>query len=152
VPHHALDGVRSILVPVDGSEAGYRAVAVAAESARGVKAALHVLHVIEVPRSIPLDATLEGDMQRGEGVLERAERIAGDYGVSVEGDMVQARRAGHAVVDEAVERGVDIIIVGVDYHRPLGDFEVGPLPSYLLEHAPCQVWLIRYPAPDARTR
>ncbi len=148
----ALEGVRSILVPVDGSEAAYRAVAVAAENARRVKATLHLLYVIEVPRSVPLDAPLEGELQRAEGVLERAERIATEHGLTVEGDLVQARQAGHAVVDEGIERKVDAIVLGIDYHRPFGRFELGRLPQYVLEHSPVQVWLIRYPAPEMRRR
>lgn len=148
----SFSGVHSILVPVDGSEASYRAVAVAAETAKRAKAHLHLIYVIEVPRSIPLDAPLEGELQRGEAYLERAEQIASEHGVSVEGDLVQARQAGHAVVDEGVERGVDAIILGIDYHRPFGRFELGRLPQYVLEHSPAQVWLIRYPAPDAPRR
>lgn len=148
----SFEGIRSILVPVDGSEAAYRAVAVAAETAKKAKATLHLIYVIEVPRSVPLDAPLEGEIQRGEGYLERAEEIASEHGMSVEGDLVQARQAGHAVVDEGIERGVDAIVLGIDYHRPFGRFELGRLPQYVLEHSPAQVWLIRYPAPEARRR
>ena len=50
------------------------------------------------------------------------------------------------MVDEAVDRGVGVIVLGVEYHRPLGQFTLGRLPLYVLEHAPAQVWLIRYPA------
>ena len=146
--HNGTADIHSYLVPVDGSEAAYHALGIACDLARRAKAAVHILHVIEVPRSVALDAELDAAVQRGEEILDRAETVASDHGVTVEGDLLQARQAGHAVVDEAVERGVDVIVMGVEYHRPLGLFELGRLPAYVLEHAPTQVWLIRYPAPN----
>lgn len=144
--------VHSYLVPVDGSEAAYHALAVACDLARRNKATVHVLHVIEVARSLALDAALDEEVRHGEEILNRAEEVASDHGVAVEGDLLQARQAAHAVVDEAVERDVDAIVMGVEYHRPLGLFELGRLPTYVLEHAPTQVWLIRYPAPQTPPR
>lgn len=141
--------VSSILVPVDGSTACHQALAVAADLGKRTKAHVHLLYVIEVPRSIALDATLEGELQRAEDILERAERIAEGYGVTVEGELVQARQAGHAIVDEAVERGVDVVILGIGYDRPYGRFEIGREAQYVLEHAPTQVWLIRSAEPSA---
>lgn len=141
--------VQSYLVAVDGSEAAYAALATTCDLAKRTKAAVAVLHVIEVPRSVALDAEMARDVERGERFLAKAERVASEHGVSVQADMVQARQAGHAVVDEAVDRGVGVIVLGVEYHRPLGQFTLGRLPLYVLEHAPTQVWLIRYPAEEA---
>ena len=95
-----------------------------------------------------LDASLEPAVERAETILARAEQIADERGVVVKADLIQARQAGHAVVDEAIDRGVDAIVLGVEYHRPLGQFTLGRLPLYVLEHAPTQVWLIRYPASE----
>jgi nucleotide-binding universal stress UspA family protein len=134
---------QSFLVPLDGSEAGFRALDVACDVAKRAHAHLFVLYVIEVPRSLALDAELVNEMRRGEDVLERAERIADRYGVRLDGDLVQARQAGHAVVDEATERGVDAVVIGVDYDRPYGRFALGAMPQYVLEHAPAPVWVIR---------
>jgi len=143
VPTNALAGITSILVPVDGSEACYHALRVAADTAKRARATMHVLYVIEVPRSVALDAPIESEIQRAERVLERAEQVAEECGVSVTGELVQARQAGHAIVDEAVEQAVDVIVLGVPYGRPYGRFELGGLPNYIMEHAPAQVWLIR---------
>lgn len=151
MPRHedSEDDVRSYLVAVDGSEAAYRALGAACDLAKRSKANVCVLYVIEVPRSVALDAEIEADVARGEEILANAERIATTHGVSVQADLIQARQAGPAVLDEAIERGVHAIVLGVEYHRPLGQFTLGRLPSYVLEHAPMQVWLIRYPALSA---
>lgn len=146
----ALDALHTYLVAVDGTEAGYRALAVAADLAKKHRSHLHLVHVIEVPRALALDADLSAAVRQGERILQKAEQIAADYGMNVQGDLVQARQAGHAVVDEAVERGADVIVLGVDYKRPLGQFELGRLAQYVLEHAPVLVWLVRYPSPEVR--
>ncbi|MGE3961589.1 MAG: universal stress protein [Dehalococcoidia bacterium] len=145
-----LHNVASILVPVDGSAACHSAIAVAAEVAKRHKSQIHLLYVIQVPRTIALDATLEGELQRAEEVLDRAERIAEGYGVNVAGELVQARQAGHAIVDEAAERGVDLVILGIGYNRPYGRFELGSEAKYVLEHAAAPVWLIRDAEPTAQ--
>jgi nucleotide-binding universal stress UspA family protein len=143
-----LGRIKSYIVALDGSEAAFNALAVACEVARRSKARVDVLYVIEVPRSLPLDAELADEAQRGEGILDRAEQIGAGYKVTMQADLLQARQAAHAVVDEAIERGVDAIVVGLDYHRPHGHFALGRLPMYVLEHAPTEVWLIRYPPPE----
>lgn len=146
----ALDAFHTYLVAVDGGEAGYHALAIAADLAKKHRAHLHLVHVIEVPRALAIDADLSDEVRGGERVLQRAEQIAGEYGLDVQGDLVQARQAGHAVVDEAVERGADVIVLGVDYKRPLGQFQLGRLAQYVLEHAPVLVWLVRYPSAEVR--
>jgi len=138
--------VRSFLVPLDGSDAAYGALIAACETARKTKASVSAVCVIEVPRSLPLDADLVAEGQRGEEILERAETLAAAHDVRIEGDLLQARQAGHVIIDEAVERNADAIVIGLAYHRPYGRFELGSLAEYVLEHAPGFVWLIRYPA------
>lgn len=135
--------ISSILVPVDGSPECHQALSVAADLAKRTRARIHLLYVIEVPRTHALDVTLEGELQRAEDALGRAERLAEGFGISVTGELVQARQAGHAIVDEAVERGVDAVIMGVKYERPYGRFEIGRQAQYVMEHATAQVWLVR---------
>lgn len=142
----------SLLVPIDDSEASHRALAVACDIARrGRTRRVSAVHVIEVPRRLPLDAEMAAELDRGERILERAEALAREHRVRLTGDLVQARQAGTAIVDEARERGIDAIVIGVDYHQPHGTFQLGRLPRYALVHAPCEVWLIRSP-PERATR
>ncbi len=138
-----------LLVPLDGSEAAYQALRHACEIARQHRASVAALHVIEVPRTLPLDADLDRDFGRGESILSQAEEVASDHKIRLDGLLCQARQAGHAVVDEAIERDVDAIVVGVGYERPYGRFRLGRLPQYVLAHAPCEVWLFRYTPPGA---
>ena len=67
---------KSVLVPVNGSEASNMAVEFACTLAKRNKGKVHVVHVIEVRRSLPLDADLVAEAQRGEDILSQAEVVA----------------------------------------------------------------------------
>ena len=150
----AIDPLREItsyLIPVDGSVASYNALAVVCDVARRHHAKVAAVHVIEVPRSLPVEAELTPEAERGEEILTRAEAIADEHDVQLDGSLVQARDAGQALVDEAIDVGAGAIVVGLDYrHRPYGRFELGRLPQYVLTNAPCEVWLIRYAFDEVR--
>lgn len=137
---------RTILVPVDGSKASGKAVEFAVTLAKRSRGKIHIVHVIEVKRSLPLDAELVGEALEGESILDKAEQIARALDSEVEGDLLQAREAGHAIIDEAVERHADVIVVGVPYRKPFGEFELGRVPAHILKAAPCEVILLRLPA------
>jgi nucleotide-binding universal stress UspA family protein len=136
---------KSILVPVNGSDASLMAVEFACTLAKRSRGKVHVVHVIEVKRALPLDADLVHEAQRGEDILSQAESAARRQDFEVEGDLLQARDAGHAIVDEAMERQADAIVIGVPFRRPFGDFELGKVPSHVLKTARCEVILLRMP-------
>ena len=136
---------KSILVPVNGSEASLMAVEFACGLAKRSRGKVHVVHVIEVKRSLPLDAELVSEAQRGEEILSQAEAAAKRQDFEVEGDLLQARDAGHAIVDEATERQADAIVLGVPFRKPFGEFELGHVPSHVLKTAHCEVVLLRMP-------
>jgi nucleotide-binding universal stress UspA family protein len=135
--------LRDILVPVDGSQASMDALALACLLAKRNKGRVYAVYVVEVARTLPLDADLSPEARQGEEVLTRAEQVADSLDFEVTGEMLQARDAGHAIVDEAIERDVDGVLLGMEYKRPLGEFQMGRTSQYILRHAPCQVVLCR---------
>jgi nucleotide-binding universal stress UspA family protein len=154
--------VKEILVPVDGSEASLDAVALACTLAKRNRGKVYAVYVIEVARSLPLDAPMGAEADRGEHILEEAERVAKENDYELEGELLQARDAGHAIVDEAIERGVEAIIMGVEPELTEGGYEwptegkprpvaaevpLGRVARYVVQHAPCEVWIIRRPLP-----
>lgn len=136
------------MVPVDGSPASLQSVSLACDIARRNKGKVYVVHVIEVKRALPLDAPLSSEAAASEKVLSEAERVARDQNFDVEGEILQAREAGPAIVDEAVERGVDLIILGMEYPQSFGEFQLGRVSQYVLRSAPCEVWICRHPAQE----
>jgi nucleotide-binding universal stress UspA family protein len=137
------------LVPVTGKKADDDIVRTACVLSRKSKGKVYVVHVIEVSRALPLDAEVEEETQSGESVLSNAEKIADVMDCQVETEILQARETGPAIVDEAVERGVDMIIMGVEYKKRFGEFGMGDVAPYVLRNAPCPVLLWRGPMEEA---
>jgi len=134
---------KKILVPISGNGADEEAIKLACTLAKRRKAEIYAVYVIEVERSLPLDAQVDSEMEKAEEVLTHAEDVAADIGYDIETDLLQAREAGPGVVDEAMERGIDLIIIGVGYKRRLGMFDLGETIPYVLKEAPCRVLLYR---------
>ncbi len=147
-PPESTAHLRSIVVPVDGSHASMQAVALACDIARRNKGKVYVVHVIEVKRALPLDAPMEREETAADEMLVRAEDLARKQGVEVEGEILHAREAGPAIVDEAVERGADLIVLGMQYQQPFGEFQLGRIVQYALRSAPCEVWVCRHAAEE----
>ena len=137
------------LVPVTGKKADDDIVRTACVLSRKSNGKVYVVHVIEVSRALPLDAEVEEETQSGESVLANAEKIANVMDCQVETEILQARETGPAIVDEAVERGVDMIIMGVEYKKRFGEFAMGDVAPYVLRNAPCPVLLWRGPMEEA---
>jgi len=134
-----------ILVAVSGKDADVEAVKLACDLAKKSKAKVYVVYVIEVKRSLPLDAVIDSEIEKAEKVLASAEDIASDRDHEVETDLIQAREVGPAIVDEAMEREIDLILMGVTYKKRFGVFDLGRVIPYVLEEAPCRVLLCREP-------
>lgn len=139
---------RKILVPVVGSAADVETVKLACRLARKDKARLLALHIIPIERSLPLDAELTGEVKKAENILTAAEQTALAQGCEIETDLLQARNAGPSIVDEAVERGIDLIVMGLTYKRHYGQFSVGNVIPYVLKNAPCPVILYQQYQPE----
>ncbi len=132
-----------ILVPVNGNPTDDEMVELACELGRRDNAQVYAIHVIEVKRTMPLDAELPVEAERGEDVLNRAEQVAERVRCQIETDLLQARDVGPAIVDEALERGIDLIVLGITYKKRFGEFDLGKTAPYVLKHAPCRVWVCR---------
>ena len=140
-----LPGVDRILVPVRGAPIDQDALLLSSEIARQSKAMLYVVYIIEVPRTLPLHASPDSEMDAAETVLSQMESTCERQHVKVETELLQARQTGPAVVAEATERGADLIVMGMSYKRRYGDFTLGDAIPYILEYAMCPVWVLREP-------
>ena len=129
--------VSKILVPTSGDSSGEEAFRLACTLSKDTKAMLYTLYVIEVSHELPLDS--EVDPARGESVLSRTEDVAKEMKCHVEAGLIQARRAGPAIVQEAQERGAELIVMGIPYKRRYGQFTLGETATYVLKNAPCLV-------------
>ncbi len=132
---------KQILVPVAGTSADEEAMKLACRLARKDKGKIWAVSVVTIKRALPLDAEIDSEIQNAEVILDRVESIAEEEDYEVETDVLQSREVGPAIVDEAVERGVDLILMGIRYKRRFGQFSLGNVVPYVLKNAPCPVIL-----------
>jgi len=130
-----------ILVPVIGRGADDEAVRLACRLARKDKGKIRVVYVITIERTLPLNAEIEPEVVKAEEILDRAETTAEEENYEVEAVLLQSREAGPSIVDEAVANEVDLILMGVEYKRRFGQFNLGNVIPYVLKNAPCRVIL-----------
>jgi basic amino acid/polyamine antiporter, APA family len=161
---------RSILVPVFGTKFDDDIVATAGRLAAAEQAAtddgagrarLALIHVIEVPLTLPLEAGLPAEREAAaRRALERAREVAEEYeGVEVTTETVRARDVGAGIVAAARQGDAEAIVIGgeppskIRGGATLGGIgaakpaEIGAATEYVLKKAPCQV-LLTAPEPE----
>ena len=139
---------KKVLVPISGTKADEEAIRLSCRLAKKAGGKIYVTYVIQVDRSLPLDAEVKPEIDRAEQVLDQAECIAEEQDYNVETDLLQSREIGPAIVDEAIERGVDLITIGLSYEKKFGAFSMGDTIPYILKNAPCWVLICREPIPE----
>lgn len=132
---------KKILVPVSGTEADAETVKLACRLAKKDKGQVWAVSVVTIKRALPLDAEIESEIKKAEEILDKAEAVAGEEDYEIETDVLQAREVGPAIVDEVVERGVSLILMGIAYKQRFGQFSLGNVVPYILKNSPCPVIL-----------
>lgn len=138
-----------LMVPINGSDGDAHALRVALSLNRRTRSPIFLLYVVQVPQALPLNVELPAEVARGEAAIQRCEAVAQAERAAVEAELLQARTASSAIVDEADQRGVDLIIMSAAgrYHR--GEYTLGRTVPYVLRHAGCEVWVLRRAAATA---
>jgi nucleotide-binding universal stress UspA family protein len=109
---------------------------------------LTILHVVVIPRSLPLEAEMAAEVAEGETLLAKAEEVAEALGGRhMRTDLLQAREAGPAILQEIHERAIEAVVLGARRGRAFGEHAMGPTVEYLIKHAPCRVVIAVPPAP-----
>ena len=159
---------RNILVPVFGTKldddivatAGRLAAAQQEGSDKGaMQARLDLVHVIEVPLTLPLDAELPAEIgAKAQRALERAKLVGDEYkDVAVSTEVLRARDVGAGIVEAARRSAAEAIVIGgepptkIRGGATLGGIgaskpaEIGAATEYVLKKAPCRVLLTAPP-------
>jgi nucleotide-binding universal stress UspA family protein len=134
-----------ILVPMKLGEIGEEMIATAVKLAQERGASVEALYVIRVPLELPLDAELLDQEERAEASIAEAKLLGADHGVTVEGRIVRARSIGQAIVEEARERGADLIVLGSSPRWRRQSRFFSPTVEYVLKKAPSEVLIVAFP-------
>ncbi len=129
---------RRVLVPVVPGQRSDEALDVACRLAAERGSRITAVTVVEVPLHLPLRAELPYEEERADRELDEAVAIGETYGVRVVPRLLRDRSAGRAIVEEAVRRGTEIIVIGAP---PKGRRRAlfGHTVDYVLKNAPCRV-------------
>jgi APA family basic amino acid/polyamine antiporter len=133
---------RSILVPIAPGYASDEAMDIACRLAAERRASIVAFTAIDIPLDLPLDAELSEDVREANEQLDEARAIGDSYGVSVTGRILRTRNIGRAIVDEAVRRSSEIIVMAGPRRVQLqrGRRQIfGDAVDFVLRHAPCRV-------------
>ena len=132
---------RNILVPVKPGRASEEAIDLACRLAADRGAAIGAVSVVVVPLELSLEDRLEEEEQRAYEALDAAAAIAELYGVAATERLLRARHAGRAIVDEAVRRHSEIIVMGAP-RAGRGRAVFSDTVDFVLKHAPCRVMVV----------
>lgn len=135
--------MKNILVAVDGTPFSDEVVKLACQLAKLDKAKLFIVYVYEVPRTLPLEAEISDELEKGDKILDRASEISEEYNLDVETDLVHARSACTGIVEESKDLGVDLIVIGMGHKIRFGELFGGSTVSYVLKNSPCKVILLK---------
>ena len=125
---------------------GEEMVATAVALAKEREASVEAVFVVRVPRAFPLEGALPDDVRRhAEESLAEARALGEENGVEVITHTIAARSIGHAIVDEARERGADLIVLGSSPRWRRQSRFFSPTVDHVLRHAPCEVLVVAFP-------
>jgi Universal stress protein family len=107
---------------------------------------IYLLHIIEVPRTLPLKATLPTASVFADAVLTEALALVDEAGCEATAEIVQARDAATAIVDEAFDQSYTLLLLGLVRTPRIGCSANPTLNAtllYILSHATCRVWALQ---------
>jgi basic amino acid/polyamine antiporter, APA family len=136
----------TILVPMKLGDIGEEMIATAVALAKEKDARIQAITVVKVPRERALDAELPPDVAESAAAsLAEARALGEENGVTVYADAVHARSIGHAIVDEAERRKVDLIVMGSSPRWRRQSRFFSPTVDHVLQHAHCEVLVVAFP-------
>ena len=112
--------------------------------AKQAKCRMYLTSIIEVPRAMPLALPRMREAQEAETLLAEALDMAEKAGCDAVAEVVQARDAATAIIDEARDHGCGLLLLAgglnTDHRVP---HDLGKIIPYVLTHAPCRVWVVQ---------
>ncbi len=139
--------IRHILVAVDGSDGSKRAARFTRELASALQARITLLHVIELPTSVPLEAYGLTRTQVYEAQLETAGDLLGALAAEMPvGQVEQVIESGspaETVCAQAEERDVDLVVLGSRGMGAVGRWLLGSVSDRVVHLSKRPVTIVR---------
>ena len=140
VPEYQANSYQKILVPTRGGKET-QTVQMACEIAKVHGAKVTALHVIEIPFSLTLNASLPYRMQVAESILKRAEAIGLEFNIKVDLQIIKARSLSRAITYLVKKGGYDLLVMGTTLTKQGTSKGHGNHLEKILKSAICPVML-----------
>jgi APA family basic amino acid/polyamine antiporter len=144
--YRSVDALKRILVPTTGMPYSDRGVELACRLGAMQKADIVLTYVIEVPRTLPLNAPLPEADAKAEEALNRAVEIVQLHELEAVPLVERAREAAEGIIRAAKDNQVDLIVLGMRTDIRGGQAALGRTTESLLRRAPCEVVVDKLPS------
>lgn len=130
--------IKKILIPITG-ETDSETIQMACELSKFHNSQLSMVHVIEVPATLPFKTEMPYRTTVGESLLQKAEAIARDLDVQADLQIISSRSAVESILQMLKEDRFDLIVIGST--KPKKGKRLGKVTETLLRKAPCRIWI-----------
>ncbi len=144
--YRSMDTLTRILVPTTGMPYSDRGVELACRLGEVQKASILLTYVIEVPRTLPLNAPLPEADVKAQEALNRAVEIVNLHELEAIPIVERAREAAEGIIRAARDNKVDLIVLGMRTDFRGGQAGLGRTTETLLHRSPCEVLVDKLPA------
>ncbi len=142
---YSVEAARCIVVPIVEGIYSERAVELACRLGEPQRARLVLVHILEVPYTVPLDTPLPDLEARAQRALETARFIAMQHGMQPEIRMVRHRSAPEGILSVARQVGADQIIMGIGLKRRASSDGLSRTAHEVMRRAACEVIVAKAP-------
>jgi nucleotide-binding universal stress UspA family protein len=135
----AVGAIKKILVPTSGTTYSERGIELACRLGEEQKAEIYLVTVIEVPRTLPLEAPMPEIEVKAEDIIKRGESIISLRGLKANGEVRRGRIAGEEIIRVAKDWEADLIVMGIRAEIRMAQEILGRTSDLVLRRAPCEV-------------
>jgi nucleotide-binding universal stress UspA family protein len=139
----SVEAIKRILVPTVGTMFAGREVELACRMGEDQKAEILLAYLLEVPRTLPLEAPMPQDEAKAREALELAKTIVDLHGLPWRMEILRARVAGEKIAQVAREEDIDLIILGIRPGRGIPYEAFTRTVDVLMRKAPCELLINR---------
>jgi len=142
----AVDAIKVILVPIVGKEYSERGIELACRLGLEQNAVIRLVHIVEVPLSLPLGAELQPQEEAAQKILATGKGIVESNKMIADVRVERARHAAEKIAEMATRENVSLIVMGI---RPkVGGVEslIGRTSETLIRRLPCEIIIDANPA------
>ena len=141
----ALGALKKILAPTNGTSHAERAIELACRLGLEQKAEIVVVNVVEVPRTLPLEAPLPQAEEKSQEALQRGKEIVELHHLTPLILAERAREASEGIIRAAKEQGADLVVLGLRTNIKAAQYLLGRTTETVIRRAPCEVVLDKLP-------